>query len=170
MTVASRPRPIGRRSHARRPRVVVAGCRGALAATLRRAARHVLASERRTAGELEIVVVRDAAMARLHRRWKDRAGPTDTLSFDLRDAPTDPRVCGVVVVCADVARRVARRRGTPLAAELALYVVHGCLHLLGYDDARPADFRRMHRREDALLSELGFGSVFAAAAPRAGAP
>lgn len=67
------------------------------------------------------------------------------------------------MLCADLARRNAPTRdGTLRAArqELALYLVHGILHLVGYDDRTPRGFERMHNREDELLRELGLGSVF----------
>ncbi|MBU0618538.1 MAG: rRNA maturation RNase YbeY [Planctomycetes bacterium] len=130
---------------------------------LHRVAAHTASAEGFTHGRLSIVVVGATAMATLHRRFLGRPGPTDVLSFDL---DTDRRrgfIEGEVVVCADVARRRAARRSRSLQAaraELALYVVHGILHLAGYDDQTPAGFRRMHAREDELLSELGLGAVF----------
>lgn len=96
-----------------------------------------------------------------HRRWKDSSASTDVLSFDLSDDPA--RIEGILIVCDETARREARRRGIPIDSELALYVVHGSLHLAGHDDRRPGDFKRMHRREDELLGELGLGAVFASA-------
>ena len=62
-----------------------------------------------------------------------------------------------------MARRRAAARDKTLAtarAELALYLVHGLLHLAGYDDRDAAAFRRMHRREDEILATLGLGGVF----------
>jgi probable rRNA maturation factor len=65
-----------------------------------------------------------------------------------------------------VARRCAllrsksRRWRSAARAELALYLTHGILHLAGYNDHRPAEFRRMHAREDTLLAEFGLGPVF----------
>lgn len=143
-------------------RIVVHPATSTRARLLRRAARHVLRAEGFSAGRLEIVLLSDAAMRREHRRWKNRDTSTDTLSFDLRELPDDRRVDGLLMICPATARREARRRGVALEAELALYVVHACLHVVGYDDRRPRDFVRMHRREDELLTELGYGPVFAA--------
>ena len=64
-----------------------------------------------------------------------------------------------------VARIQARLNRTSINKELALYTVHGLLHLLGYNDAKPADARRMHHREDELLQKLGIGAVFQEPAP-----
>jgi probable rRNA maturation factor len=96
-------------------------------------------------------------MSTLHRRYLQRAGPTDVLSFDFGS----DRACGYldaeIVVCADLAReRTVHCRAALAAAraELALYVVHGILHLAGYDDHTPSTARRMHARERALLPEL----------------
>lgn len=67
---------------------------------------------------------------------------------------------GDIIVSADTAAREAEARGHDLAAELALYAVHGALHLLGYDDADPADAQRMHDMEDEVLSAVGIGPVY----------
>jgi probable rRNA maturation factor len=112
-------------------------------------------------------------MRRLHKQWLGRSSDTDVLSFDLsggqcppytsdkrRRLSVPPAVDGLVIVSRDAARRAARQRGVDWRAELILYVVHGCLHLIGYSDKTPGGFRRMHRREDALLTELGYGRVF----------
>ena len=75
---------------------------------------------------------------------------------------------GEVVVCAPEARRQANAHATRVEHELLLYVLHGMLHLSGFDDRTDADYRRMHRTEDMVLSKLGVGKVFAAddGAPR----
>lgn len=89
--------------------------------------------------------------------------PTDVLAFDLGCARRQGWLDGEIVLCADIARREAARRGGALAAaraELALYLVHGLLHLAGYDDHTPRGFQRMHQREDELLNKLGWGPVF----------
>lgn len=132
---------------------------------LRRVAAYVAEREGFRHGTLSIVVVGARAMATLHDRYMKLPEPTDVLTFDLGSDRAAGVVDGEIVVCADVARRTARQRSkTQRAAteELALYVTHGVLHLAGYDDHAPADFRRMHAREDALLNELGLGHVFTA--------
>jgi probable rRNA maturation factor len=132
-------------------------------ALLRRAALHAAMREGFTAGSLSVTVVGAWRMATLHERYMNVAGPTDVLTFDLGTDPDAGLLDGEVIVCADVARRTAARTSKTLAAaraELALYVVHGVLHLAGYDDHDEADFARMHAREDELLTELGLGRVF----------
>jgi probable rRNA maturation factor len=132
-------------------------------ALLRRAACATLAAEGVARGELSVAVVGAARMASLQRRYMSIAGPTDVLTFDLGSDLKQHRVEGEVVVCADeaLARAGAGRKPTRAArAELALYLVHGILHLCGYEDHSAAGFRRMHRREDELLTRLGIGPVF----------
>jgi probable rRNA maturation factor len=134
---------------------------------LRRVAEHAVRLAGFSTGSLSIAIVGAATMARLHRRHMGIAGPTDVLTFDLDSDPRAKRIDGEVVVCAAVARATAtqlRRSRRPASAavlaELALYVVHGVLHLAGYDDHSAAAARRMHAREDALLTELGLGPVY----------
>jgi probable rRNA maturation factor len=122
-------------------------------------------------GQLSIAVVGRRAMSTLHERFMQQTGPTDVLSFDLGTDKRGGVLEGEVIVCADVARQRARTRGGTLRAareELTLYVVHGVLHLAGYDDRRPRDFDRLHAREDALLRELGLGAVFEEGHPKSG--
>ena len=133
---------------------------------LRTVAHHVASAEGFRTGQLSIAVVGARAMATLHKRYMNLPNPTDVLTFDLGTDRHHGVLDAEIVVCADVARRQARRRQKTLAAarhELALYVVHGLLHLAGYDDHTPADFSRMHAREDELLTALGLGAVFCAA-------
>jgi probable rRNA maturation factor len=131
-------------------------------ALLIRAARTAADAEKLREGELSIAVVDAAAMCGLHQQFTGKSGATDVLTFDLRGDPSDRRVDGQIVVCADVARQTVggKPRRVDLRRELALYVVHGVLHLAGYDDHQPADFECMHRREDAILESLGLGRVF----------
>ncbi len=131
---------------------------------LERCARHALAREQLRRGSLSIVVVGQKAMQRLHREHLGLDHPTDVLTFDLRDTADRHTVDGEVIVCADVARTTAaRRQQKTLAAarrELALYVVHGILHLADHDDTTPLAAARMHRRENTLLAECGLGAVY----------
>lgn len=125
-------------------------------ATLRRWAR--LAAGRRR-GELGIRVVGARESRALNARWRGRDAPTNVLSFpaapDLRGGQL-----GDLVVCAPVVAREAREQGKPVAAHWAHMVVHGTLHLLGFDHQRPADARRMEGRERALLARLGIANPY----------
>ena len=108
-----------------------------------------------------VAIIGDPAMRRLNRRFTGRRGATDCLSFDLSDTrdPSDKRVFEIVVN-GERALREGKARGHGPEAELALYVTHGLLHHLGFDDNTPAKARRMHRTEDEILQELGYGVVY----------
>jgi rRNA maturation RNase YbeY len=145
--------PIGR---SRTPRasgidVAVAGAAGRRRARIVAAVRSALRSRGCAAASISVAVVDDAEIAELHERYMAIAGPTDVLSFDLSDELSGGRLEGQVVVSVDTARREARARKLPPEQELLRYVIHGTLHLLGYDDDTAARARRMHRAEDELL-------------------
>ena len=112
-----------------------------------------------------VVVVGDETMSDLHRRFRGVAGTTDVLTFDLSDGTNRParigRLEGEIYVCLDEARRRAPELGHDVGRELLLYAVHGLLHLMGYDDHAPADYRKMHAMEDEVLRAIGVGAVFA---------
>jgi probable rRNA maturation factor len=130
-------------------------------------AEHTLRAEGFATGRLSVAVVGATAMATLHRRFLGVPGPTDVLAFDLGTDRRRRHIDGEVILCADVARKRAAGRGRSLQAaraELALYLVHGILHLTGYDDRSSSGSRRMHVREDKLLFELGLGAVYHAGA------
>ena len=111
-------------------------------------------------GELRIELVDDDAMIAAHAEWKDDPTTTDVLTFDLRTSEDDLLDVDLMV-CVDEARRQAEARGLAIEHEVLLYVVHGLLHCLGYDDQSADDANVMHTREDELLSAVGVGRVFA---------
>jgi probable rRNA maturation factor len=119
----------------------------------------VAAAERRRIGHVEVAVVGASRMATLNERHLRHAGPTDVLSFDLGPGPGGG-LCAQIVVCADVASRQARRRGHPAWKELLLYVTHGLLHAMGYDDQTAPAASQMHAREDELLEQFGVGRIY----------
>ena len=104
---------------------------------------------------LSIVFVDDARIAELHGEWFDDPTPTDVISFDLgEDDAAGP--AGELYVSAERARAEAAQRGLSPRRELALYVVHGVLHLCGFDDHDPLERSRMRDAEAAVLAELGY--------------
>ncbi len=122
------------------------------AVTLRRAALWAMRHEGcPPESEVSIAVVDDAAMAELNRPHRHRAGPTDVLAFPQEGGGG---LLGDVVVSAERAAAQARRYRHALGRELRLLVIHGVLHLLGYEDASPQGARRMRRRQQALLRSL----------------
>lgn len=119
------------------------------------------------AGEhsVELTVVDDETMAALHQQHSGIPGTTDVLTFDLREAQAGP-LDVEIVVCLDEARRMAE--GGPVERETLLYLLHGVLHCLGYDDHDPNEFARMHTREDEILGAIGVGAVFGSSDPEGG--
>jgi probable rRNA maturation factor len=85
-------------------------------------------------------------MGELHARFFDDPAPTDVITFP---GDAESGVAGEICVCADVARDYAARQGCDPSRELALYLLHGYLHLAGYDDRDPAGRARMRRAERA---------------------
>jgi probable rRNA maturation factor len=102
-------------------------------------------------GELSVALLTDTALARLHGTYLGDPSATDVITFE-----GDPAhgVAGEICVSVDAAARVAGRGAPGLSGELTLYVVHGWLHLAGYDDRRPADKRVMRRAEARAMAIL----------------
>ncbi len=115
---------------------------------------------RRAAGrEIGIRVVGRAESRRLNARYRGKDQPTNVLSFPAAPLPTirgAAQPLGDLVICAHVVRTEAIAQGKPLRAHWAHLVVHGVLHLIGYDHEHEPDARRMERREVAVLRALGF--------------
>lgn len=117
-----------------------------------------------TAGQVELAVFDDEDITRLHKEYLGKPKVTDVICFDL--AQTEPsQLHANLALGGQVARAQARLNKTSINKELALYAVHGLLHVLGYNDAKCADARRMHKREDELLQQLGLGAVFQKSKP-----
>ncbi len=114
--------------------------------------------------ELGVCVVGAAESARLNARYRGRDQPTNVLSFAPaplpRSAPGAAAPLGELVICPRVLRQEARAQDKTLRAHWAHLVVHGALHLAGYDHVRAADARRMERREIAVLRALGFANPY----------
>lgn len=122
----------------------------ALQAALEAAARH----GGRADADFDVIFVSDEELTRLHDEYLDDLTPTDVMAFDLGSEGGGP--AGELYVSVDCARRVAAERGVAVQRELALYVVHGCLHLCGFDDHEDGDRARMRAAERELLRELGY--------------
>ncbi|MBL8725109.1 MAG: rRNA maturation RNase YbeY [Planctomycetes bacterium] len=118
------------------------------AAFLRRVARAALRHGGRPELPVSLLLTDDAEIARLHAEFLGDATPTDVISFDLGDSAE-------LVVSVETARRVARERGHRARDEVALYVVHGLLHVCGHDDHGVRARKRMRSAEQAVLAALG---------------
>jgi len=109
--------------------------------------------------EISIVLVDDERMQELNREYRKADRPTDVLAFSQLEgepakAPEDRVALGDVVVSIDTAERQAAEQGHALENELDLLIIHGVLHLLGYDDEAEADAAEMRRHEKRILDEL----------------
>jgi probable rRNA maturation factor len=145
------------------------GCRGRIGIpALRRIARHVV-SVGKVPPVVEVgVVLADAeTVQNLNRLYRGQDEPTDVLSFATKEseafieAPGEAPSLGEVIVCLPVAEAQAASRGQPVAGQVAHLLVHGLLHLLGYDhDASEAESERMQTHEDALLADLGYAGMY----------
>jgi probable rRNA maturation factor len=104
--------------------------------------------------ELGIYVMSGEEMTRLNETFLQHRGVTDVITFDYAEPFPKGPIQGEIFVCLDEARVQACRFRTTWQNELARYVVHGLLHLDGYDDRRKADRLKMKRRENQLLRQL----------------
>ena len=120
-------------------------------ARLRRTARGALRALGVADHEVSLTLVGDRRIRALNARYRGVRARTDVLAFPL-DGPAP--VLGEVVISVETAERQARRLGHSLAEELDLLLIHGLLHLVGYDDRDPGEARLMHARELEILSRL----------------
>jgi len=125
---------------------------------MRAIVRAVLEGERVKDADISLAFVDNATIHGLNKRYLDHDEPTDVLSFPLTD-PNAKRLSGELVIGAEVAREQAGARGHDVEAELALYVIHGLLHLCGYDDRTVARAKEMRARERHYLTALGFPDI-----------
>jgi len=108
-------------------------------------------------GCYSVVFVDDERMTEVNRKYLGRDDTTDVIAFPFDDAPLTRDDCaGEILVSAQRAAEEATRRGTDEQAELALYVVHGALHLVGLDDTCPRCAAEMHDQEKKILAGLGY--------------
>lgn len=125
-------------------------------ALVRKAATAALRSERVRDAMLSITFVSRPTISRLNRRYLGLHGATDVISFGLGRVGRRGAVIGDVYICVEVARDNARRQGIGAGEELLRLVVHGTLHVLGYD--HPSDesrtTSRMWRKQERILARV----------------
>lgn len=123
----------------------------------------VLKGRRKRAG-LVIRIVGRREGAELNRRYREKKGPTNVLSFPWEAPPgASSDLLGDLVICAPVVRREAKEQGKEARAHWAHLVVHGVLHLLGYDHKVEGEARAMEALETRILADLGFADPYAEA-------
>jgi probable rRNA maturation factor len=129
----------------------------------RRTVRKVLKSMGLSSGELSILFMDDEGIRELNRDYGKKNMPTDVLSFPMREGEfgdINPSLLGDVAVSLDTAKRQAEERGETLEEELDFLLVHGILHLLGYDHEKsPSEAKIMRGEEKEILKRLKEGTV-----------
>jgi len=121
--------------------------------------------------EVSLVLADDALVRRLNRQWRRIDAPTDVLSFAAEEqapAPQAPFLLGDVILAFETVSEAAEQQGKPLADHLRHLVVHGVLHLLGYDHQRPDEAEEMEALETRVLARLGVADPYAAERQAAG--
>ena len=113
----------------------------------------VMSKSEQARSEVSVAIVDDTTIEKLNREFLEHDFPTDVLSFNL-DGDIGTLV-GEVVVSVDTAERVAPEHGWSTDEELLLYVAHGALHLIGYEDSTSEQKKEMRRLEREVLAELG---------------
>lgn len=96
---------------------------------------------------LEIVFLGDKEIKPINRKYKRRNAPTDVLSFELGEL-------GEIIISSDTALKNSEIFHTSFEKEIVLYVIHGILHLFGYDDGTVREKKRMSKKEDVILEAL----------------
>ncbi|WP_435015433.1 rRNA maturation RNase YbeY [Tundrisphaera sp. TA3] len=130
--------------------------------------RRTLTAQGVDAASISIALVDDPTIHAINRRHLAHDWPTDVISFVLSE-PDEPVLSGELVVSAEMAATTAREAGADPNAELALYVVHGLLHLCGLDDRDESDAAIMRRREAEILEAHGLTNPFPLVGPTADA-
>ncbi len=119
-------------------------------------------SQHASRGEISVRLVGVEEAAEFNGRYRNQSGPTNVLSF-VADIPefVDSDLLGDLVVCAPLVNREALEQGKPAAAHWAHILVHGALHLLGYDHIQNTEALEMEALETQILGELGFAPPYA---------
>jgi probable rRNA maturation factor len=125
---------------------------------VREVVRAVLDGEGVADAEISLAFVDNPTIHTLNKRYLDHDEPTDVLSFPLSE-PNAKKLAGELVIGVEVAQAQARERGHDVRQELALYVIHGLLHLCGYDDKTDEAAREMRQRERHYLAALGLPDI-----------
>ena len=125
---------------------------------MRETVRVVLEGEGVNDAEISLAFVDNPTIHRLNQRYLQHDEPTDVLSFPLSE-PNARKLAGEVVIGVEVAKAQAEERGHDVQAELALYVIHGLLHLCGYDDHTDNDAARIRERERHYLEALDWPDI-----------
>ncbi|MDY6978967.1 MAG: rRNA maturation RNase YbeY [Pseudomonadota bacterium] len=120
-----------------------------------------LLAEQRKQAELTVRIVDEAESAELNGQYRHKSGPTNVLSFPFECPPeVELDLLGDLVICAPVVQREAQEQHKEEQAHWAHMVVHGTLHLLGYDHLQQDEAEAMESREISIMEELGYTNPY----------
>ena len=111
----------------------------------------------RSKAEVSLLIVDEKEGAELNRQWRGKEGPTNVLSFP-SDLPPELKLplLGDIIICAPVVEREAKEQKKSIDAHWAHMIVHGTLHLLGYDHVDDNEADKMESLEEEILSKIGY--------------
>jgi len=127
--------------------------------SLKRLVKTICARFKISKATVGITIIGDAEIRRLNRRFLNSSHTTDCISFDLSDDTNSARLLELIVNGELAVRQARRRRHSP-EAELALYITHGLLHNLGFNDLKVRQAKKMHDTEDEILQQFGYGLIY----------
>ena len=120
-------------------------------------AQHALSAQEVRAAKLGVAFVTNETIHDLNRRFLEHDYPTDVITFPLSDS--QKLLQGEIVISAEYAIEEAREYQQPVHVEMGLYLVHGILHLCGYDDKSPAHAKVMRQKEQHYLRQLNLPAI-----------
>lgn len=127
----------------------------------------ILDAEDQPPSAVEVLIADEQEIRSLNKEFRGIDAATDVLSFPGGDGPEDEHSLGEIAICLPIAEQQALARGVTIESELACLAVHGCLHLLGYDDDTDVARDEMIRKMNAAVSSCGhkvndeWGSIYA---------
>ena len=113
-------------------------------------------AQQQISGELTIRVVDEQESAALNQTWRAKQGPTNILSFNYKDEYNHNELLGDLVLCGPVVEAEAHAQNKPIEAHWAHLIVHGCLHLQGFDHINNNDAEIMENKERLILAQFGY--------------
>lgn len=119
------------------------------------------AAEEGASGSVSLLLGDDASIASLNEQFRGKQGPTNVLSFPPAQGSAEPGFLGDIALAAETIVEQANFQGKRFEDHAAHLVVHGFLHLLGYEHEKPADAEKMEARERAVLQSLGIEDPYA---------
>ncbi|MCX7663915.1 MAG: rRNA maturation RNase YbeY [Gemmataceae bacterium] len=120
--------------------------------------RGVLEGEKIKEAKISLAMVDDTTSARINQQFLQHEGPTDVITFPL-SKPKAKVLEGELVLGVEVALREAEGRGHTFEEEMSLYIIHGLLHLCGFDDHTPEETQQMRAKEKQYLAHFGIADI-----------